>query len=128
MAQGQSDIMLSPKEIAIKKPLDWLLEVLKGDIQELTERIHLRTTDYNFQEIHKTEPRLGMIFEIINSTVFDFTITGLTGNMEIQGNKCHMPPEIRRTELKHGTKVLLWVEQRVTKETVDLMVGVTFPQ
>ena len=101
----------------------WLNQVIIDDKQELSNRLYQHIERWLFDNIHKSEPFMEVIIQIINATVFSVVIRGIEGSFQIQGTKCNWDATISGgTRIQHGEVGNIRISQRLSKETVDMMV------
>lgn len=98
-------------------PCGWLEEVVSGDRESLTDRIHY-TVQWVLNEIKNREPYIDIIIKISNCAVFPVLITGVTGRLAIGGEFCGQPAELQgECRIEHAKEGRIRIRQYFPQET-----------
>lgn len=108
----------------IKSIPSWLEQELSSDLQRVYKGMRGRPTRWDFSGIYNREPYFEVFVELTNTTIFTFSLKGVSGFMKIAGEPCINSPQVStRFSIKRDEPADIRVRQPIAPETVAIIQG-----
>jgi hypothetical protein len=114
--------LVKPIDEKPESSADWLEEELSSDLNRVQEGIRGRYTKFDFSNIYNREPFFEIFIELNNTTLFTFSLKGVSGLMNVEGQPCVNPPQVLpRYSIKRNEPVTIRLPQSISPETAKLI-------
>lgn len=104
-----------------KSAMSWLEQELSSDLQRISQGMRGRFTQWNFSNIYNREPYFEILNELTNTTLFTFSLKGISGLMKIEGQQCSQPQVSTHHGITRREPVTIRVIQHISAETSKLI-------